>query len=108
MKGRHRAVSDRSRRHWSSVPAGAPRPRRPGGELVDTLSSVTGAVGITDARTRIEHLMSDAVAMAHRHAGRYPALCGIEVLAASLTERHGNQCSSCRERAVSPAGGGGR
>ncbi len=45
------------------------------------------AVGITDARTRVEHLVTDVSAMVHRHAGRYLALCGVEVVAASLAER---------------------
>lgn len=58
------------------------------------------AVGITDARTRVEHLMSDA-AMEHRHSGRYLALCGIEVLAASLTDPGRGQCQHCREQVVS-------
>ncbi len=58
-------------------------------------------IGITDARTRVEHLMTDAVAMEHRHTGRYLALCGAEVLAASLLERHRSQCQPCREQAVS-------
>ena len=63
------------------------------------------AVGITDARTRIEHLMTDASAMAHRQAGRYLALCGAEVLAASLAERERGQCQPCRELAAPTAPG---
>jgi hypothetical protein len=58
------------------------------------------SVGITDARTRIEHLMTDVSAMAHRHSGRYLALCGAEVLAASLAERERGQCQPCREQAA--------
>ncbi len=75
--------------------AQVPEQRRPVG--------VTDAVGITDAHTRVEHLMTDASAMEHRHAGRYLALCGIEVLAASLTERERSQCQPCREQATPPA-----
>ncbi|MGH3898548.1 MAG: hypothetical protein ACRDTA_09890 [Pseudonocardiaceae bacterium] len=32
------------------------------------------ATGTVAARARVEHLMSDASAMAHRHSGRYLAL----------------------------------
>lgn len=52
-------------------------------------------VGITDALTHVEHLVSDESAMAHRHLGRYLALCGIEVLAASLTDPGRRRCSEC-------------
>jgi hypothetical protein len=62
---------------------------------------ITDAVGITDARTRIEHLMTDAAAMEHRHVGRYLALCGIEVLAASLTDPGRGQCQPCATQAAS-------
>ncbi len=44
------------------------------------------ALGITDAQTHLEHLVTDESLAAHRHLGRFLALCGIEVLAASLTE----------------------
>lgn len=43
-------------------------------------------MGIVDARTRVEHLITD-VSAEHRHAGRYLVLCGSVVLAASLTSR---------------------
>ena len=39
-------------------------------------------VGIIDARTHVEHLVSDESAIAHRHRGHYLALCGVTVLAA--------------------------
>ncbi|HET9254082.1 MAG TPA: hypothetical protein VFO16_02625 [Pseudonocardiaceae bacterium] len=54
-------------------------------------------IGITDATTRVEHLMTDAMAAEHRHTGRYPALCGADVLAASLTDPGIGQCRHCRE-----------
>jgi hypothetical protein len=57
-------------------------------------------VGITDARTRIQHFMTDESASAHRHAGRYLALCGSEVLAASLTTWERGRCQPCREQAA--------
>lgn len=52
-------------------------------------------VGITDARTRVRHLMTDESAMEHRHAGRYLALCGARVLAASLTTPESEHCLAC-------------
>jgi hypothetical protein len=52
-------------------------------------------VGIIDARTRVEHLVTDELVAAHRHAGRYPALCGRELLAASLVEPGRGRCTEC-------------
>jgi hypothetical protein len=52
-------------------------------------------VEMTDARTRIEHLVTDASAMEHRHSGRYLALCGAKVLATSLTDPGGRRCLEC-------------
>lgn len=43
-------------------------------------------VAVTDARTHVEHLVSQESVVAHRLSGRYSAVCGIEVLPASLTE----------------------
>jgi hypothetical protein len=40
-------------------------------------------------------------AMEHRHAGRYLALCGSEVLAGSLVEQERGQRQPCREQATS-------
>ena len=74
MAGRHRRESERAR-----VPAQrTPRP-----------------LGIIDARTQVEHLMSDESAMAHRHLGSYLALCGVRVLAASLAAPDRGRCSVC-------------
>ncbi len=92
MAGRH------SKRR--SAHAQAPPPAQPGPRPVE----VSDAAGITDARTRVEHLMTDASAMEHRHSGRYLALCGIEVLAASLAEREHSRCQPCREQAMPPSG----
>lgn len=51
-------------------------------------------VGVTDARTRVEHFLSRESAE-HRHAGRFLALCGVQVLAASLTEPARGHCGPC-------------
>ncbi len=51
--------------------------------------------GITDAQTHLEHLVTDESLAAHRHSGRFLALCGIEVLAASLTDPGRGRCPEC-------------
>ncbi|MGH3842098.1 MAG: hypothetical protein ACRDS0_11730 [Pseudonocardiaceae bacterium] len=52
-------------------------------------------VGITDAHTQVEHLVSDESVAAHRHTGHYLALCGMTVLAASLTDPGRGWCREC-------------
>jgi valyl-tRNA synthetase len=52
-------------------------------------------VEIIDACTRVEHLVSDDVVAAHCHAGRYPTLCGLELLAASMAEPGRGRCTKC-------------
>lgn len=52
-------------------------------------------VGIVDAQSGIEHLVTDASAMEHRHSGRYLALCGARVLAASMTDPGLRRCAEC-------------
>ncbi len=53
-------------------------------------------LGIIDAQTQVEHLMSDESARAHRHSGCYLTLCGIQVLAASLvTAPDRGRCPKC-------------
>ena len=47
---------------------------------------------VIDARTRVEHLVSEQSVAAHRHAGCYVAKCGAMVLAASLTEPGRGRC----------------
>ncbi len=52
-------------------------------------------VGITDACTHVEHLVSDESVMTHRQSGTYLALCGAPVLAASLTDPGRVRCREC-------------
>ncbi len=52
-------------------------------------------LGITDAQTHLEHLVTEDSLAADRHSGRFRALCGIEVLAASLTEPGRGRCPEC-------------
>ena len=53
------------------------------------------SLGVIDARTHVEHLVSEQSAAAHRHAGCYVAECGAVVLAASLTEPGRGRCAEC-------------
>lgn len=53
-------------------------------------------LGITDAQTDVEHLMADP-SVEHRHAGRYLALCGTQVLAGSMSQPPGHRCEPCQE-----------
>jgi hypothetical protein len=53
-------------------------------------------VRIVDARRSMEHLVTDESVVAHRHAGRYLAVCGAQVLAASLTAPQRSRCPECK------------
>lgn len=80
------AVTGRHRRHpHAAAYVRIPEPRR--GPFL---------VRITDAHTHVEHLVSDESVAAHRHAGHYPALCGMKVLAASLTDPGRGWCRECK------------
>jgi hypothetical protein len=54
-------------------------------------------LGVIDARTHVEHLVSEQSVAAHRHAGCYVAHCGAMVLAASLAEPGRGRCPECVE-----------
>lgn len=96
----HRA-STPNRSWWRTIgahlhhPPKAPvsRPRLPSIELVD-------------ARTRVAHQVSPEVLLAGRARGEYEALCGVRLLAASLTEPGRGQCEPCCEQSAPPARGG--
>lgn len=75
MAGRH------SKRRGKQVSIPAQREVRP--------------MGLIDARTRVEHLVSDESAAVHRYAGCYVAKCGVVVLAASLTDPGRGRCAEC-------------
>lgn len=74
MAGRHRRQA-----HGAQAPI--PKQQRP------------RAVGIVDARTRIEHLVPDDVLAAPRLS--YLAKCGAHVLAASMTDPGRGRCREC-------------
>ncbi len=53
-------------------------------------------IAMTDAMTGTAHLVTDESVVAGRRAGgRYDAVCGAQVLAASLTMPERDQCQSC-------------
>lgn len=54
------------------------------------------AVEVVDARTRTAHFLTrDALAAGRDPKGRYIALCGQDVLPASLVEPGSHRCPSC-------------
>lgn len=53
-------------------------------------------LGMVDAHTHVEHLVTDESAATHRHSGSYLALCGAQVLAASLTAAARAYCPRCK------------
>ena len=58
------------------------------------------AQSMVDAVTLTEHLFDlDSIAES-RHQGRYIALCGIEVLAASMTTKERDFCRECISKQV--------
>jgi hypothetical protein len=69
--------------------------KRPGAHMQLPEQRRSYTLGITDAQTHLEHLVTDASLAAHRHSGRFPAKCGTEVLAASLTDPARGRCPEC-------------
>ena len=63
---------------------------------------------VTDARTHRAHLVTDDASAAGRRSGRYKALCGAIVLAASLTIPDRGRCDACTQRAAPPPASTGR
>ena len=59
------------------------------------MSTTVDVLSIVDSRTQAEHLIAMETAAAHRHLGRYPAMCGAEVIAASLTTLPASDCDEC-------------
>ncbi|MGH3800886.1 MAG: hypothetical protein ACRDTD_12245 [Pseudonocardiaceae bacterium] len=85
MAGRHSSIG--ALRSWLV----ADRPARP------VTTGRPAAIEMVDGRTLAAHLVTGAAVAAGRRAktGRYVALCGVEVLAASLTEAPRGHCRSC-------------
>lgn len=71
---------------------------------------MTGAalvLSVVDTRTRELHLVPIETAALHRHSGCYPALCGVDVPAASLSTPPTRCCSNCATRNQNSGAGGG-
>jgi hypothetical protein len=61
-----------------------------------TTPEIVPVFAMTDARTQCAHFVTDTEAAAGRAKfGRYVAICGKTVLAASLTAPETSYCSSC-------------
>ena len=59
---------------------------------------MTGAalvLSVVDGRTGVAHLVAVETAALHRRSGRYPALCGADVVTASLTTAPAQDCQDC-------------
>ncbi|HEX2299344.1 MAG TPA: hypothetical protein VHH34_12670 [Pseudonocardiaceae bacterium] len=55
-------------------------------------------MSVVDTRTGTLHRVAAEIAALHRRSGRYPALCGLEVPAASLTTPAADDCGDCAAR----------
>lgn len=60
---------------------------------------------MVDGCTGLQHLVAVETAALHRRSGRYPALCGAEVITASLTAPSARDCRRCLTRAQAGAKG---
>jgi hypothetical protein len=76
--------------------------RRPRGRTPATPSAtVPRLVALTDVHTGAAHLVTDeAMAAGRRAGGRYAAVCGVDVLPASLTAPERRICHDCAALAV--------
>lgn len=52
-------------------------------------------LSVVDTRTGEAHRVGLEVAASHRRSGSYPALCGADVVSASLTTAASRQCGEC-------------
>lgn len=57
-------------------------------------------MSMVDAQTLMEHFVDLDVNVATRRQGRYPALCGAELLAASIATEGRDHCRKCIRRQV--------
>lgn len=62
------------------------------------------ALSVVDSRDRVGHLVGVQAAALHRRSGRYPAMCGAEVLSASMLTEPGGNCRDCQRRAQAETG----
>lgn len=67
---------------------------------------MTGAalvLSVVDSRTRVAHLVAVETVALHRRSGRYPSLCDIEVLSASMLTEPDRDCRACQAQAQAGA-----
>lgn len=70
-----------------------------GGCPMSTPAAVERVITMTDGCNRCTHYVTDkAAAVGRANAGRYEAMCGAVVVAASLTTQDGIGCVSCAQR----------
>lgn len=81
------------RQQRRSVVARFLRLRRPSKAAVPTQRRV--GIEIVDGPTRVAHRVSSDELLAGRLHGRYQALCGARLLAASLTDPGRRRCQEC-------------
>lgn len=62
---------------------------------MSALTRMPPVFAVTDARTGSAHLVTEDAMAAGRRTGRYSAVCGVEVLAASMITPESGYCSSC-------------
>ncbi|MCA1671646.1 MAG: hypothetical protein LC799_05405, partial [Actinobacteria bacterium] len=60
-------------------------------------------LSVVDSRTHVMHLVAVEMAALHRRSGRYPALCDVEVLSASMMTEPERECQDCQTRAQADA-----
>ncbi len=61
-------------------------------------TSAALVLSVVDGHTRVSHLVATETARLHRHSGRYPALCGDNVISASLATEPVQDCKKCQRR----------
>lgn len=66
--------------------------------------NVSLVLRMVDSQTSLQHIVRAEDASLHRHSGRYPALCGAEVVAASLSAGASHICRECQSLTVSASG----
>lgn len=76
--------------------------------VVSTPTEMPLVVRMTDGRTGEAHLVTEDAVIAGCRAGRYPAVCGVEVLPASLTIPERGYCPPCARGGGSAPGRSGR
>ncbi|MGH4013277.1 MAG: hypothetical protein ACRDSL_04960 [Pseudonocardiaceae bacterium] len=67
---------------------------------------MTGAalvLSVVDSHNRLMHLVAVETAALHRRSGIYPALCGAEVISASMLTEPAGECRECQTRAQAGA-----